>query len=358
MIIHTLTGANVATLGRVRRTMLSTKAAGSVILLDPAKSNGALTFLLPLLAALASRSGGVRTIVVTPSHRLTLRVRAMFHSLKTKCGIGYYCKKRPVHARGGDLRRPPAILVNAPKHVISRLRQNGVGLSDIHALVLSRFSGSLRLNFLTRVGRVLTRLPNIHHQILASTATTISVPTFAKVATPMQLSFLGRIGRSGKLTLHIIGSPIGSGLRALCGLLNRLGNNSTLVFYGCQRAMRQIDGCLARVNMSGRCFRKKVRRPRHRHTLSRFHGNDTAMFVSASLTSHNLSVPRIGGIVRCRLPIDRRTCIRHGKHATHVGTRKITCLVLGTRRAVPRCVAHRPSRFFLPRITGGPIHSR
>lgn len=200
----------------------------------------------------------------------------------------------------------------------SRLTGKGFGPSAVHALVVSRFSGSLRFNFRSRVTRVVARLPKLGGQMLLSTASTRRVPQFAKLGHAVGLGFLSSVPtRTPQLALVGIVSPMGSGVSALCGLLYALKDDSDVIFYGRQSTISHIDTLLTRGNVCGRHFRNNVRRPSHRHTLCGFHGKDYRMLISASLTTHKLSVPRMRRVVRCRVPIGRRTFARQGKHATH-----------------------------------------
>lgn len=322
-----LRGLGVRRLAPVRRTTGRTcRSTGSLMLLSPANSNGALTFLLPLMRALGTSVRNIRTLMLMPSHRLTLRVRAIFGSVKAPFGTVDYCNKHPTVRRRqavGNVR--PAIVVNAPKHVDSRLEGRGFGTTAIIALIVSRFSGYLRFNFRSRVTRIVKRLPSLGGHILLSTASTRRVPRFTKMKNSapssnsqfVGLSFLTPRTLTPHLQLRGIISPRGSGLRALCGLLYALNCRSALMFYGCHRDIRHITKCLGTEGFPYSVFRKNVRRPSHRHTLCGFHGNDYTMLVSASLTTHKLSVPNVRGIIRCRPPMGRRTCARHGKHATH-----------------------------------------
>lgn len=289
------------------------------MLLSPANSKGALTCLLPLIDSLGGKIRNIRTIMLMPSHRLTLRVRRIFGTVTANFPIVDYCNKHPtVRRRHAVENVSPTIVVNAPKHVGSRLGGRGFRTNAIHALIVSRFSGYLRFNFRSRVTRIVKGLPTLHHHFLLSTASTRRVPHFANVGHALGLSFLGpRRAISRHLSMCQIASPIGSGLRALCGLLYALNGRSALIFYGRHRDISQMKGCLRSVGICYRAFRNKVRRSSHRQTLCGFHGKDYRVFVSARLTTHKLSVPSVHRIIRCRLPITRSKFVRHGKHATH-----------------------------------------
>lgn len=289
------------------------------MLLSPAKSNGALTCLLPLIRDLGPNVANMRTVILIPSQRLTLRVSRMFGSVGAPFGTMDYCKKQPTVRRRhavGKIR--PSIVVNAPNHVGSRLSGRGFSTSAIAALMVSRFSGYLRFNFRRRVTAIVKRLPGLRHHFLLSTASTRRVPRFAKLSGAVGLGFLGPRRRLARhLRLCGMLSPRGSGLRALCGLLYALKDRSALIFYGRHRDIRQMKGCLRSRGFRYNVFRNNVRRSSHRHSLCGFHGKDYRILVSASLTTHKLSVPRVRGMMRCRLPTGRSKCVRHGKHATH-----------------------------------------
>lgn len=315
-----LSELGVRRLGPVRRTSIRTFSGNnrSLVLLSPANSNGALTFLLPLINDLGTSIGKIRTIILIPSHRLTLRVRRIFGTVKARFGTVDYCNKHPtVRRRHAVGKVRPTIVVNAPNHVGSRLSGRGFSTDAIGLLIVSRFSGYLRFNFRRRVTAIVKRLPSLGQHFLASTASTRRVPRFAKLGHAVGLSFLAGSIRRSHLQLVGIISPTGSGVRALCGLLYALKDDSDVIFYGRESTISHIDTLLARGKISGRHFRKNVRRPSQRQTLCGFHGNDYPILISASLTTHKLSVPRIRRVVRCRLPIGRRTFARHGNHATH-----------------------------------------
>ncbi len=288
------------------------------MLLSPANSNGALTCLLPLIGSLRRNYSVPRTLILIPSHRLTLRVRRIFGSVKANVPIVDYCKNQPTVSRRHAVGKiGPRIVVNAPKHVGSRLNGKGVSTSNVRALIVSRFSGYLRVNFRRRVTRILGRVPCLGQHFLLSTASTPTVPHFISRNDFIGLSFLGTSRRvPSEVGMCHIRSPRGSGLRALSSLLYGLKSGDSLIFMGCHRDIRHICHFLRRGNVTYRVFRKKVRRGSQRHTLCGFDGNSYGIFISASLTTHNLSVPSVSRIVRCRLPLGRSTCVRHGNHAT------------------------------------------
>lgn len=314
-----LSGLNVR-LGSVRRSTVRTilRASESIMILSPANDNGALTCLLPLSRLVSTNSSRPRTVIIAPNERLTLRSTAILGGVNDKLHTVTYCKNHTAVSRRQIVGRiHPRVIFKAPNHLGSRLSGNGLGHCRVECLMVSRFSGYLRVNFRSRVDHLIGSLPNLHHRFLLSTARTRRVPHFMRVNEMRGVSCqVSRRRMPRHMRVCGIRDPIGSGLRDLNVLLHDLNSRDAVIFLGCHSDMRHAGGCLIRRKFSASFFRNNLRRGRHRTSLCHFDGNDTGVLMDASLTSHNLSVPSVSGVVRCRVPRDRSNCVRHMKHAT------------------------------------------
>lgn len=145
----------------------------SILNVTRAKDKGATTFSLPLLRGLSPRLGTPRVLILTPAHRLTMRITrtvASFSGRVHNMGIITLCNNRHCSIRLHTLHRKPRVIINAPNHLLSRLGHNALSLSGLDNLILSRTSRVLHVNFVRSIRAVVTRVPRNRRATLFSTA--------------------------------------------------------------------------------------------------------------------------------------------------------------------------------------------
>lgn len=125
-----------------------------------ANAKGAVTFLASAFRCLLSRPtvtshgiGRPHTLVVTPAHRLTIRVRTSTRPLTrtANLGLNLTCNNSNCSGRLGILRDNISVLVNAAKHLVSCTGRGRVGLNTVRIIMLSRTSHVCSLNFVGSV---------------------------------------------------------------------------------------------------------------------------------------------------------------------------------------------------------------
>ncbi len=131
-----------------------------------------------------------------------------------------------------------------------------------------------------------------------------------------------------------------------------------VIFPQVGRKTSHLYGRLSHSNFPTTSLRNSGDRGTQLHTLSKFGDNGIRILITASVTTHKVSISSIARIVGCSLPSGPRACIRHVKQATHTKTRKGTVDLIytrsqGTLHSVRHFVGHR-----VPRILRRPFRSR
>lgn len=338
-VLGTLGRRNCSSPAPVRRRSVPVLLRkGSLLKYTRAKAKGATTFSVPVLRGLcgASRHGKVGTLVLAPAQRLTVRVNRYFRTCNgcAKLGRAIVFNKINRGPRASTLHGNMRVLITAPKHLLSLVARNCVSLGALSFFMLSRTSHVLSVNFVRSVEQVLGLLPRGHRALFFSTAVPPRVraltgsvlarprgmriaPTSSAISAVSRCICFMRGGRGGSLLLRLLGS------RSV---------RSILVFAHAGRKTSGLTHVLAGSNVHTRTVRNGGSRGTHRHTLASFGGRALHMLVTASVTTHNVSMSRLSRIVGCRLPGIPRACMRHVKHAKHTKRSKVTVSFYRSRR--------------------------
>ncbi len=313
------------------------KRGGSIITLTRAKAKGATTCNLPVLRGISTAHGRARTLVLDPAHRLYLRVTSSLRGCSgflPNIHILPICNKtgvRPrVHALGGNIR----IVITAPNHLVSLVRHNTTSLTRIRGIILSRTSRVLSVKFSRDVSAVLTNMPRGRGALLFSTA----VDQRVRHVTGGCLHSTGRViinshGRNtraiGRICCVI---RTGSGCLTLGHVISCCPGVCTVVFYHAHVRARRITSGLVRSNCGTSTLRNSLSRRRHSLAVRGFHRRQVRFLITASITTHNLSIRSLARIVGCNVPSSVRGCARQDKHANHTNGGKADVYVVRAHR--------------------------
>lgn len=266
-----------------------------------------------------------------PAHRLTLRITRTFRDCKqtVKMHLITICKKTPIHRRVSTLQHKISIIVTAPNQTLSLTKHESLGLSSIHAIILSRTSRVLSVNFIRSVRTVLTLAPTAQRDILFSTAlpSHVSTLTHRRVDRPRHVTIRQTSTRTAALppiqrATCIITQTAGT--TTLRQMLSTRSPATSVIFYHAHNNISRLDRLLASHNCRTRTLRNNLARSRHSGIVTELHSNTASLLVTASITTHNLSISRLARIFGCSLPISPRTCIRHVNQINQTNQANIT----------------------------------
>lgn len=319
-----------------RRAVPLTLRKLSIVKRTRANANGATTFKLPVLRGVSGGGGIVRNVIVTPAHRLTVRARRRLCHLDHSGGmsIRIICNKTSVGHRVHTLGGGPRVVIKAPNHLLSRVGHGAVHLSRVRALILSRTSRVLGVNFLRSVRTVLDRAPTRHRALLFSTAVPSSVGgvNIGFVRTPRRIGVGTSRATTGLVSRCFIGYGSFRGFSAVAHLFSIRGPRLTVMFNHAGHHISRLSGNLRLHNCHTRNVRNSLARRGHVDMLGTFGANGLSVLMTASITTHKLSVSNIARMCGCSVPRSPRDCIRHVNHANHTNGRNVSIAFIAPGR--------------------------
>lgn len=313
------------------------KRGGSMMTLTRAKAKGATTFNLPLVRRVGMGGHIPRSLVLYPAQRLYLRVTNSLGSCSgcvSKLGMLPMCNKSSVSDRVHDLGHNMRVVMTAPNHLLSLVRHGAISLSAVDGIMVSRTSRVLGVKFASDVGTVLTSIPRRHGALLFSTAVD---PRVTHVSGGC-LHSTGRVavkhggrdaGDIGRVTCVI---RTGSGCTMLGHMTSCYPRVCNVIFYHAHGRARRVTSGLVRRNCGTSSLRKRLSRTRHSTIVRGFHLHGVRVLITASMTTHKLSMGSLARIVGCNLPSSARDCARHDKHAKHTKGANVSVTVIGVHR--------------------------
>lgn len=163
-LLRTLRSGNFAHPATVRTTTVPpTLSNHSMLNSTPANANGATTCLLPTLRRLLSFPHGgsnpPHVLVLAPAHRLTVRITSRTHRLtgRARLSVTAVANNMTCVGRTRIFDRGRSVIITAAKHLLRCVGRRGFSYHTIRALVLSRTSHVLSVNFTRSVRRVTNR---------------------------------------------------------------------------------------------------------------------------------------------------------------------------------------------------------
>lgn len=305
--------------------------------LTRAKAKGATTFNLPLVRGVGIGGQVPRSLVLYPAHRLYLRVTNSLGSCSgcaSNLQILPMCKNSSVRDRVHTLGQNMRVVMTAPKQLLSLVRHGAISLTAVRGIIVSRTSRVLGVKFASDVGTVLTSIPRRHGALLFSTAVD---PRVTHVSGGC-LHSTGRVavkhgGRDadgiGRMTFYM---RTGSGCTTLGHVISCCPRVCNVVFYHAHGRARRVTSGLVRRNCGTSSLRNRLDRTRHSTIVRGFHVHGLRLLITASITTHNLSISSLARIVGCKLPSSARDCARHDNHAKHTNGAKASVTVVGLQR--------------------------
>lgn len=310
---------------------------GSIVTLTRANANGATSCNVPMVRGASTDDGRARTVVLDPAHRLYLRVTSSlgdFTGCVSNLRVTTICNNASVKDRVHALGRNIRVVITAPNHLLSLVGHNITRLRGIGGIILSRTSRVLGVNFSRDVGTVFRGIPRSEGALLFSTAVDGSV----RGVTLGCLRSRGRviINSHGRNTRRmgrvccLMGT--GSGCLALGHIISFCPHVFTVVFYHAGLRARSVTSGLVGSNCGTRTLRNSLDRRRHSLAVRGFHGRAIRFLITASITTHNLSMSSLARIVGCNLPSSITDCARQDNHANHTKGGKASVSVVRAER--------------------------
>lgn len=312
----------------------------SIVNRTRAKANGATTFKLPVLRRISIGRRRVRTVIMSPAHRLTVRARRRLCHLNGSghTGIRIICNKTSVQHRVGLLGRIPRVLIKAPKELLSRVGHGAISLSRIGALILSRTSRVLSVNFLRSVRTVVGGIPRRERALLFSTAVPGTVHSVNRgfVRRPRIIGVgTGRLAAS-LISRCFIGTHRCRGFSVVAHVLSMRTPRLAVIFNQAGHHISRLSGKLRTEKCGTTNVRNSLARRHHVGVLGGFGRKHLSVLITASITTEKLSVSNIARICGCSVPRSPRDCIRHVKHANHTKRRNVSMAFIAPGRV--RCL--------------------
>lgn len=313
------------------------KGNGSMMTLTRAKAKGATTFNLPLVRGISMGRHTPRTLVLYPAHRLYLRVTNSLGSCSgcvSKLGVLPMCNNSSVRDRVHVLGANMRVVITAPKQLVSLVREGITGLRAVASMMVSRTSRVLGVKFASDVGTVLRGIPRSQGALVFSTA----VDPRVSHVTGGCLRSTGRVavnaggrndGGIGRVTCLM---RTGSGCTTLGHVTSCCPRVCNVVFYHAHGRARRVTSGLVRSNCGTSSLRNRLSRTRHSLIVRGFHRHRLRLLITASMTTHNLSMGSLARIVGCNLPSSVRDCARHDNHAKHTKGANVSVTVVGLHR--------------------------
>lgn len=352
-----LANAGIETLNEMQQAVLDAGTSKDMLLLSPTGSGKTLAFLLPLLTTLSREVNAIQALIIAPSRELALQIETVFRSLgagyKVNCCYGGH----PIRTEKKSLEHPPAVLIGTPGRVLDHLERGHVGLDTVKTLILDEFDKTLELGFTAEMKEILAHLPNVRRRVLTSATSSIQIPDFVRVQTPVKLSFLTAEKSNKSLTVHVVKSPVPDKLTTLYALLGELQGESALVFCNLREAVERVGSYLTEKGVANECFHGGMEQMDREQALSKFRNGTATVFVSTDLAARGLDIPEVRHVIHYHPPVNEESFIHRNGRTARMHAEGDAYLILNEKEFIPEYISPVPDEFFLPEKVKTPLRS-
>ncbi len=275
--------------------------------------------------------------MLDPAHRLYVRVTSSLRNFTgciSKIHVLTICNKTGVRPRVHTLERNVSVVITAPNQLLSLVGHGTTSLSRINALILSRTSRVLSVNFRSSLRTVLSKLASPRHALLFSTAVNgrIREVTLRCLGRPaaVRMNDHGRKTRDIGRVCCVMKTE--SGCLTLGEVISCRPHVCTVVFYRAGVRARRITSGLVESNCGTSTLRNSLDRRRESLAVRGFHERHARLLITASITTQKLSISSLARIVGFNVPSSVRDCARHDKHANETNGGKADVYVVGAER--------------------------
>lgn len=287
-----------------------------VILLSPTGSGKTLAFLLPIVANLTKDSKLVQALIVVPSRELALQIEQVFKQMSTGYKVNCCYGGHSTKIERNNMVEPAAVLIGTPGRLAYHLRNNHLDTKDVKTLVLDEFDKALEFGFEADMAFIIGELAFLKKRILTSATQMEQIPTFTKVANPVEINFLKDQNNAPDLELRAVLSDPETKLEVLFSLVCKIGNRSTLIFCNHREAVDRISEILSKQNLVHGVFHGGMEQEDREKALLKFRNGSYRILITTDLASRGLDIPEIEYIIHYQLPHNEEAFLhRNGRTA-------------------------------------------
>ncbi len=318
MVEHALKRLNITALNEMQKASVdAAKSNQDIVLIAPTGSGKTLAFLLPLLSKLKPDVKGVQALVLVPSRELALQIEQVFKQMGTAYKVNCCYGGHAVRIEKNNLAHPPAVLIGTPGRIAYHLDHQNFDESFVETLILDEFDKSLEFGFEQDMSYIIGSLLSLSQRILTSATKMEEIPSFVKIAEPVEIDFSKDVKVKPDLLLKKVVAPTAADkLDVLFKLLSKIGGKNTLVFCNHRETVDRISDLLFQKGLEHDVFHGGMEQFDREKSLLKFRNGSHKILVTTDLAARGLDIPEVEHIVHYQLPYTEDAYIhRNGRTA-------------------------------------------
>lgn len=334
---------NIETLSPMQEAAFAAgERGGDVILLSPTGSGKTVAYLWPLAFQMNEADEAVQGIVLQPSRELAEQSEGLFRRMKSGVRSLCLCGGHSVGDELNGLRsHRPQVVFATPGRLRDHLERGNLTLDQVTFWVMDEFDKCMELGFETDLLHLIRRLPaSARKWLLSATASEVMAP-FIAVEQATVLDFTAQAPAAAHDVDSFCVNYTSDGERdaLLCGLLNRLGGQSSIVFLATRDAAARLYARLRAGGFPVEIYHGGMMQSHREKALFRFRSGCSCVLVATDLAARGLDIPDVRNVIHYEQPDDARAFIHRCGRATRWGHRGASYLFLPVGSQLPPYVA-------------------
>ncbi len=264
-----------------------------------------LAFAIPMVQALAQKSGG--GLVLVPTRELALQVEETFRKIQHLFGLRsvVLIGGASMNMQIGAIRRNPRIVIATPGRLIDHLERRTISLNDVKVLVLDEADRMLDMGFAPQIERILKAIPKERQTMLFSATMPEEIVKIA--SSHMKLPLSVEVAPSGttadKISQEVFIVKRDKKDLLLKKILEQY-HGSVLLFSRTRNGARKIARSLRDFGQSAAEIHSERSLSQRRQALDGFKAGKYRILVATDIAARGIDVSGIELVLNYDLPED------------------------------------------------------
>jgi len=271
----------------------------------PTGTGKTAAFGLPMLQRMEP-SGGVQSLVVTPTRELAVQVAQELNRLGQPKGI----QALPVYG-GQDIGRQirrlkdgPAVVVGTPGRLLDHIRRRTLRLQGVRVAVLDEADEMLNMGFLEDIQDILSHVPAERQTLLFSATIPPAIQTLSGqfMRDPVRIKVTPRVMTAPNTEQVYVETKETSKFDVFCNLLDLHGPDAAIVFSRTKKRVDELTDALRIRGYSADGIHGDLNQAKRDAVMGRFKAGGVDVLVATDVAARGLDIDHVSHVYNFDIP--------------------------------------------------------
>ena len=294
-------------------------------------------FVIPILHELQQRKntmrpGGVKCLVMAPTHELTLQITDVFNTLGAYLNI-------TTMALIGSVEQDPQIkqledgveiVVATPGRMFDLVSQGHLNLHRVEILVLDEADHMLDLGFIKDINDLMKLLPKKRQTLFFSATIDQKIKALAyslvKNAIRIQISPKNPVAKN--ITHSVVHIAMDDKRFFLERVINENAGSKILVFVRTKVRAERVKKAMERVGIDSETIHSDRTHKERKEVMDHFRSGKNKILIATDISARGIDIPNVDYVVNYDLPDESEKLCSQGWTNRKGNTKRFSCVLL------------------------------